>query len=228
MTQDILADIFRHSTATNVSDMFDDPQFNNPVTVGYCPLVYKDNPSNTSFDLFDPNISDEARAYLEKVSKSLKEFINENAQQLGDKSEQLYNATLAYIADAYNNIMQKGHTVGVAVEITGSVGLGVVLGRIEAFDKNGRSTFGFAGMTAGATAGIAVAGGLIYFKGLRDGLQGWGGNFNASAAYGFVGAQWEAVMTGGNTGHLAKFAVGAEIALSVEFARTWLISTETY
>lgn len=227
MSKDILADIFRHNTAVHVNDIFDDPQFNNSVTVGYCPLVYKDTPSNTSFDLSDPSISDDARVYLEKVSGSLREFIKENAQVLGDRSEQFYNVALAYITDSYSSILEKGHTVGFVFEVTGSVGVGGVWGRIKAYDKNGSSTFGFAGMTAGATAGVAASLGIIYFQGLRSGLQGWGGNFNASVAYGMVGGQWESVLTSGKTGHMGKFAVGAEVALSVEFAKTWLIKSET-
>lgn len=226
MTDDILADIYRHNTAIHVSDMFDDPDFNNPVTVGFCPLVLREKPK-TSDELNIPLVT-QAPAYFEKVSTDLREFITEYREKLGDKAESVYNATLAYISDNYNAIMDKAHSIGIVVELSGSFGMGVVTGAIFAVDKYGSSRFGFAGLTAGATVGWAVALGVMYYPNLRRGLQGWGGNFNASIAAGLVGAQWEAVMTGGEAGHFAQFAVGVEVALSVEFAKTWLISDKDY
>ncbi|MBX2808846.1 MAG: hypothetical protein KTR20_09485 [Cellvibrionaceae bacterium] len=226
MTDDILADIFRHNTAIHVSDMFDDPDFNNPVTVGYCPLLLQQK--SNAFDFSNSNIPEETTNYLSKAEKDLKEFVNDYGGKLGDKAESLYNAALANIVDNYNAIMQKGHTVGIVGEASGSFGVGGIGGVIKAFDKNGSSTFGFIGLTAGATVGLSAAGGAIYHPGLRQGLQGWGGNFNASFTAGWFGAQWEATMTNGKSGHLVKYAVGGEFALSVELAKTWLIKNMAY
>lgn len=226
MTDDILAEIFRHNTAIHVADMFDDPDFNNPVTVGYCPLVLYENPevSNVS----DIPLSTRDPTYFEKISADLKEFIAEYRGKIGDRADSVYNATLAFISDNYNAIIVKGHTVGVVVELSGSFGVGVITGAIYAVDKHGSSRFGFAGLTAGATVGGAVALGVMYFPNLRRGLQGWGGNFNASLATGLLGAQWEATMTEGEVGHFLKYTAGTEVALSVEFAKTWLMSDKEY
>lgn len=82
-------------------------------------------------------------------------------------------------------------------------------------------------MAAGAAVEIAGIAGGFYYPGPRQGLEGWGGEFNASAAF-IGGVEWEAMFTGGESGHVAAVAGGIGVALSVEFQYAWLVSEETY
>ena len=61
----------------------------------------------------------------------------------------------------------------------------------------------------------------------NNGLTGWGGDVNVSAAI-FGGIEWEVMFTGGETGHYLGANFGGDFSLSVEFQRAWTIVEKGY
>ena len=209
---------FYQTTATNAWDLADGKMRPNAVTVGYCPVeLGRDKPS-----LINDKLLPEQKEYIDKAIQFITEQLAELEIFIDTAVDEVIHVAVASILAGWNDIMDKGHTVGVMLEGTLAVGLGVVGGVFFAFDKTGRSIIGFAGLAAGAVAEAAIIFGGFFYPGSRQGLEGWGGEFNASAAF-IVGLEWEAMFTGGKTGHVAAATFGTGVALSVEFQYAWLI-----
>jgi|GEM_PF-2328920 len=209
---------FYKTTAINAWDIMSDSMPANPVAVNYCPVDVQHYPLRQV-----GSVSDEQQVYIDKAVKFAKEELRELGGYIDVPEETILNVLVDSIRSGWNDIMEKGHTVGVIVEVTGIVGFGMVAGVFIAYDKTGRSIIGFAGMAAGAAAEISGLLGGFYYSSSREGLEGWSGEFNASAAF-FVGAEWEAMFTGRQSGHVVGATAGFGIALSVEFQYAWLIS----
>lgn len=219
---DAMLEHFHKVTAINAWDLADDGMRSNPVIVTYCPADIESYKPKLALVTSD---SIEQSKYIDEAVK----FIREQIQELGDfvevSAEKAVEMAVDSILAGWDSIMNKGHTVGIMLEATVSVGLGLVGGVFVAFDKTGRSVIGFAGIAAGATAGVAGIFGGFYYEGSREGLEGFGGQFNATIAV-LAGVEWEAMFTGANTGNTGAITVGGMIALSVEFQYAWLIAEQ--
>ncbi|MBX2809408.1 MAG: hypothetical protein KTR20_12340 [Cellvibrionaceae bacterium] len=211
---------FYKVTAINAWDLAYDGMRPNRVAVGYCPVEI-DNYTPKLVEI--ESVSTEQDKYIEKAIKFTKEQLEEYKQFIDVSVESAVNIVVDSIKAGWNDIMEKGHTVGLMAEVTAAYGAGVVGGFFWAFDKTGRSFIGFAGLAAGAVVEVALIGGGFFYAGPREGIEGWGGEVNASAALG-LGVEWEAMFTGGNSGHVIAGTAGLGIALSVEFQYAWLIS----
>ena len=210
---------FYKVTAINGFDLVHNGMRPNPVSVTFCPVDIEGYQSSSNLALLDNGVIKQVE-YIDKTVN----FLREQVQELGDFVDVSVNDAEKVLVDsikaAWNGIMNKGHTAGIMIEGIISFGVGVVGGFFIAFDRTGRSTLGFVGMAAGATVGGSGVFGGFYYEGSRDGLEGFGGEFNASIA----GLEWEAMFTGGNLGHTAAVTLGGNFAVSLELQYAWLIS----
>lgn len=113
---------FYKTTAINSWDLAGSGMRPNPVAVGYCPVELNNYQPRLSSD----SSSTEQQEYIDKAVK----FIKSQMPELGGfiDIDGVINAAVDSIKAGWNDIMQKGHTVGVMGEVTAAFGLGVVGG----------------------------------------------------------------------------------------------------
>lgn len=208
---------FYKVTAVNGWDIAFDGMRPNVGVVSYCPV------DTTNYNpLVTEGISQEQNEYIAKSAQYIKDHATELEPFMDVPVETLINIASDSIIAGWKDMMDKGHTVGVMFEANFAAGAGLVAGFFVAFDKSGRSILGFAGISAGIAVGMSGVIGGFYYEGTRDGLEGFSGEFNASLTL-LVGLEWEAMFTGGSTGHVVGVTGGGSIQLSVEFQHAWLI-----
>lgn len=211
---------FYKVTATNAWDLAHEGMRPNRVTVGVCPVdIQGYKPRLASVE----SASTEQDEYIEKVTKFIREQLQELDQYIDIPIGKIIDVVVDSIKSGWKDMVDKGHTIGGIIEVTGIVGFGAVGGIIIAGDITGVSFLGFAGMAAGAAAEISGLIGGLYYPNSRESLEGFGGEFNASIAF-YGGVEWEAMFTGGDTGHVLGVTGGFGAALSVEFQHAWLIA----
>ena len=205
------------TTAIYASDIKRKGELPHPVSFEYCPIDI-----TRYTQRFTDEAPSEQQQYIDKAKKFIKENLGEVAEYIEISEDQLLDLAIDAIRKGWDKI-RSGHTIGVMIEGTYAKGFGAVGGLFVAFDKEGISFIGFAGIAAGIAFGGSATAGVFYYHGPRDGLTGYGGDINASLAI-LGGIEWEGMFTGGNVGHYLGGTGGGSFALSVEMQKAWTIS----
>ncbi len=213
------------TTAIYANDIVRKGELPHPIAVKYCPVDVAQYTAQFSINEDEGTLSEQDK-YIAKAVKFAKENLGEVAEHVEVPEEKIIDILSDSIRSGWDDIVG-GNTVGAMVEITKTLGLGGVVGFFLALDKEGFSVIGFAGLAAGATVGLSTTVGAFYYNGPREGLTGWGGDFNASGTF-IVGIEWEVMFTGGNTGHYLGGVGGAGFAVSVEFQYAWNIAEKVF
>ena len=95
-------------------------------------------------------------------------------------------------------------------------------------DQGGTSSYAYVGFEGGVSLGGSGTIGVIEYLGSRDGLSGWGGSVNATAALGLLGGEGEFVFSGGNSGAYVGWAFGGKFSLSGELTYSWRITDRKF
>lgn len=213
------------TTAIDAGDIVRQGQLPHPVGVKFCPVDVTRYTAQFAANEEDGGLSEQDK-YIAKAVKFAKENLGEVSEYVEVPEDKIIDVLVDSLKSGWDSL-EAGHTVGVMIEGTFAVGAGVVGGVFIAGDKTGISLIGFIGMAAGATAGGSITIGGFYYDGPRDGLTGWGGDFNLSGTL-IIGMEWEVMFTGGSTGHYLGAVGGAGFAISVEFQRAWTIVEGTF
>jgi len=213
---------FFKTTAIYAGDIVRKGELPHPVAVKYCP-VNLDNYTGRFSALEDNDTSSEKEQYIAKAVQFVKGNLGEVKEYIEVPEEKAIEVVVDAINSGWADILG-GNTVGFMGEAVFSKGAGGVVGCFFAFDKTGFSLIGWIGMSAGIAMGLIATVGGFFYPGPREGLTGFGGDFNVSAAILGKGVEWEAMFTGGRTGFYSGRSTGAGLALSVEFQRAWTIA----
>jgi len=166
--------------------------------------------------------------FLNKSGSRLREYIEEHKSLLGDQAKQFYETGMEALTTNVDKLLSGGHTYGVVFEGSAAAGVGLVGGGMFVVDQGGTSSYAFMGLEGGISIGASGTIGVVEYLGSRDGLAGWGGSVNATAALGLLGGEGEFVFSGGNSGGYVGWAFGSKFSLSGELTHSWRLDDRDF
>lgn len=166
---------------------------------------------------------------IEENLDEMIETVNEQIDELAKELDQNLDDFKAQVKDSLNQLTQTvkkhyldivgGDTLGIIVGASMSSGVSYSVDYTFAVDSTGFHLSRSDSYGAGVDLGIAINQKGFLYNGSREGLLGFGGSFNLSAAMG-LGFEYETLFSGGSVGHAFGLAEGAQLKLSASFGFT--------
>jgi RHS repeat-associated protein len=148
------------------------------------------------------------------------DFVEQSRAALGDANA---DRLKSFGEDYFDSLdFSSNSTQGIVFEGTAALGVGTVVGGAFVVDQTGMSGLISGGISAGFSAGVSFTVGIISYPGARDGLEGFGGAFNANLGL-LVGGEYEMIFSSGSVGHYFGPAFspnGIFVGISNEFTYT--------